>query len=236
MIQGKSVLGLITARGGSKGIPGKNIRILNGKPLLAWTIIEAQASAYIDRLVLSTDDEAIANVAKSYKCEVPFLRSKDISCDDTPGIAPVLDAIERLSKYDYCVLLQPTSPLRLAEDINRALEKCVDVEAPMCVTVSRMEKPLDWMGIVGANGKFSPLGSSQTSRRQDGGDLFALNGAVYVYDTVYLQHNEEIDIRDAVVCEMPQIRSVDVDNENDLLYCELLMASRNGVGAKEFSR
>ena len=113
-----SILALIPARGGSKGIPGKNIKKLNGKPLIAWTIEVAKTISEIDRIVVSTDDNKIAKIAKQCGADVPFLRPFDLAQDNTPGIATVLHAIENIPEYyDEVLLLQPTSPLRISDDI-----------------------------------------------------------------------------------------------------------------------
>ena len=122
MIDGLSVLALVPARGGSKGIPGKNIIPLGGKPLIAWTIEAAKAVDTIDRLIVSTDDEAIAHVAQDYKCEVPFLRPPELAEDETAGIDVVLHALDELDYFDVIVLLQPTSPFRTAAQIDEAIK------------------------------------------------------------------------------------------------------------------
>ena len=127
MLNGKTILAIIPARGGSKGIPRKNIKPLAGKPLIAWTIEEAKKSKYIDRLILSSEDEEIIRIAKKWGCEVPFVRPKEFAEDETSGIEPILHAIETLSeKYDYVCLLQPTSPLRTVNDIDGCIKKCID--------------------------------------------------------------------------------------------------------------
>ena len=110
MYKGKRILATISARGGSKGVPGKNIRDLGGLPLIAWTIREARRSQYIDRLIVSTDDEGILAVARSHGAETPFVRPAELARDDTPGVDPVLHAVSALAPevYDYVVLLQPT--------------------------------------------------------------------------------------------------------------------------------
>ena len=113
-----SFLAVIPARGGSKGVPRKNVRDLNGKPLIAWTIEEAKKSQYISNIILSSEDSEIIKEAKKYGCEVPFIRPMKLAQDDTPGIDPVLHAINQCPGYDYVVLLQPTSPLSKAEDID----------------------------------------------------------------------------------------------------------------------
>ena len=118
MYQGKTFLGIIPARGGSKGVPRKNIRPLAGKPLIAWTIEQARASRYLDRTIVSTEDEEIAHVAQACGGDVPFLRPPELARDDTPSIEPVLHAIGILEDYDYVVLLQDTSPFRAPEDID----------------------------------------------------------------------------------------------------------------------
>ncbi len=110
------VLGLIPARGGSKGIPRKNIQPIAGKPLIAWTI-EAARTAGLANVVVSTEDAEIAEVAREWGAEVPFMRPSELAADDTPGIEPVLHAIELLPDYEGVLLLQPTSPLRSSEDI-----------------------------------------------------------------------------------------------------------------------
>src|SRR5690606_37646573 len=112
-----NVLAVITARGGSKGVPRKNVRNLGGKPLIAWTIEEAQKSKYITKLILSSEDKDIIDVAKQYGCEVPFIRPLELAQDDTLGIDVVIHAMIQCPGYDYVILLQPTSPLRTVKDI-----------------------------------------------------------------------------------------------------------------------
>lgn len=125
MINGKKVLAIIPARGGSKGIPKKNIKPLNGKPLIAWTIEEAKKSVYIDKLIVSTDCEEILEVAKEFGAEVPFKRPAELAQDDTPSVELILHAIDYLSGYDYITLLQPTSPLRVVKDIDQCISKTI---------------------------------------------------------------------------------------------------------------
>ena len=116
MIDGKKILSIIPARGGSKGIKRKNIRDVGGKPLIAWTIDAAAKSRYLDRVVLSSDDEEIIEVARRYGCEVPFLRPSELSGDDAPGIAPVLHALDNLSgvRNVFSVLSHPQSATYMA--------------------------------------------------------------------------------------------------------------------------
>jgi len=126
MISGKKIIAIIPARGGSKGLPGKNVKPLLGKPLIAWTIGQAKKSKYIDKLIVSTDYPEIADTAKKYGAEAPFLRPKKFARDSSPSWELVIHAIEWLEKrnefFDIIVLLEPTSPLREDNNIDKAIE------------------------------------------------------------------------------------------------------------------
>jgi len=144
MYQDKKILGLIMARGGSKSIPKKNIQFLGGKPLIAHTIQKAQAAKYIDRLILSTDDVEIAEVAKKYGCEVPFMRPAELAQDHTQDYPVMAHALEWLKqnanwKPDFIVHLRPTHPFRKATDIDKAIE--ILVENPQADSVWTVGKP-----------------------------------------------------------------------------------------------
>lgn len=132
MYKGKTILGLIPARGGSKGLPKKNIRPLLGKPLIVWTIEQALVSKYLDRVVVSTDDEEIAEISKEYGAEIPFMRPKELARDDSPTIDVILHALnwfqKKKRKFDYIALLEPTSPLREKDDIDNGVKKLIDNE------------------------------------------------------------------------------------------------------------
>ena len=125
MIEDKTVLGIIPARSGSKGLPKKNILPLAGKPLIAWSIEAAKKSKNIDQFIVSTDSDKIAEVAKSYKCQVPFKRPKNLALDNTTSFDVIEHAIHHFQKnsinFDYVILLEPTSPIRTSEDIDKAI-------------------------------------------------------------------------------------------------------------------
>lgn len=133
------VLGLVPARGGSKGVPGKNIRPLGGRPLLAWTAAAARRAESLDRLVLSTDSEEIAAVGREHGLDVPFLRPPELARDDTPTLPVVIDALERLERrgdrFDAVCLLQPTHPFRHPAEIDRAVELLARSGADAVVSV-----------------------------------------------------------------------------------------------------
>lgn len=221
------ILAIIPARGGSKGVPRKNIRDLAGKPLIAWTIEEAKKSRYIDRLILSSEDDEIIEVAKQYGCEVPFKRPLELAQDDTPGIEPVLHAIEQCPGYDYVVLLQPTSPLRTVGDIDGCIEKLLSNGGDFCVSVTEPEKSPYWMYTV-SNDRMVPLMPQEdfVTRRQDLPKVFALNGAIYVGKSNSLIKEKSFLTEYTLGFTMNQINSVDIDTEFDLSYCEFLLKGR----------
>jgi CMP-N,N'-diacetyllegionaminic acid synthase len=225
LIQGKKVLGVIPARGGSKGVPGKNIRIVAGKPLIAWTIEAAKKSNYLDRVILSSDDPEIIRVAKEWNLEVPFVRPADLARDDTPGIEPVLHALAELPGFDYVVLLQPTSPLRTVEDIDRCIERCLKLKAPSCVSVTVPDKSPYLMYTLEGQNLRPLLRHNAYACRQDMPKVLALNGAVYVAQIDWLHEKKVFVSEETVACEMPKERSIDIDEEIDLKFIQNLLSS-----------
>jgi N-acylneuraminate cytidylyltransferase len=225
MYRGKSILAIIPARGGSKGIPRKNLRELAGKPLIAWTIEEAKKSQYIDRCILSSEDDEIIKVAQEWGCEVPFVRPAELTQDDTPGIQPVIHAINAIEeKYDYIVLLQPTSPLRTVNDIDNCIHHCIQADAPVCASVCAVDKSPYWMYTLNEGTKLCPLiqVGSCIERRQDLPAIYELNGAVYVAKPDYLLKDKSFIREDTLAYIMPADRSWDIDNEIDFLICALI--------------
>lgn len=231
MIYGKSVLAIIPARGGSKGVPRKNIRNIAGKPLIAWTIDEAKKSKYIDRLILSSDDEEIIRVAREWGCEVPFVRPTELAMDTTPGIDPVLHAVEKLQGYGLIVLLQPTSPLRVVEDIDQAIELCMNNKVSSCVSVQKQDKSPYWMYHITQEQMMMPLINPEeglnTTRRQNLPDVYSLNGAVYVAEVEKLLLTRSFISKDTIPYIMPKDRSIDIDEELDLIVAEAILRNRD---------
>lgn len=218
MIDGKRVLAIIPARGGSKGVPRKNIREVAGKPLIAWTIEEAKKSKYIDRLILSSEDAEIIRVGQSWGCEAPFVRPEALAQDDTPGIDPVLHAMELLPEYDLVVLLQTTSPLRSVADIDGCIALCITKNAPASVSVTEAEQSPYWMFRVNGDGRMQPLieGGPAYARRQDLPVAYVLNGAIYVAQRNWLAEHKTFVTQETLGYVMPQDRSLDIDTELDL--------------------
>lgn len=225
MIDGKTVLAIIPARGGSKGVPRKNIREVAGRPLIAWTIEEAKKSRYIDRLILSSDDAEIIRVAQSWGCDVPFVRPAALAQDETPGIDPVLHAMEELPDYEIVVLLQSTSPLRNVADIDGCIEYCITNGANACVSITQAEQSPYWMYTLASGGVMQPLIQTKQifDRRQDLPQVYILNGAVYVAHRDWLREHKTFMAEETLGFVMPQERSMDIDTELDLQVLNVYM-------------
>ncbi|TDN65784.1 N-acylneuraminate cytidylyltransferase [Halothiobacillus neapolitanus] len=222
-----SVLALIPARGGSKGLPGKNIRPLKGRPLIGWSIEAARTSRYVSRVVVSSDDEEILAVARDQGAETPFRRPASLAGDATPSMDVVLHALDQLAEFEWVVLLQPTSPLRLSADIDAAIEQCLKTNAPACVSVCEAPASPWWMFEVGAECRmrsFLPA-EQRPVRRQDLPDLYALNGAVYVAKTEWLRTSRSFLTEETVAYVMPPARSVDIDTLFDFQLAECLLGN-----------
>lgn len=217
MINDKRVLGIIPARGGSKGVPRKNIRLIGGRPLIAWTVEEAKKSAYIDRLILSSEDPEIIGVARSLGCDVPFVRPLELASDKTPGIEPVLHAIDMLPGYQIAVLLQVTSPQRRVADIDGCLVRLVEGGACACVSVTPAKENPYWMYTLRERGMLEPLFPAENIvRRQDLPNAYVLNGAVYAAYCDWLRKEKTFLTNKTVGFVMPQERSIDIDTEDDM--------------------
>ena len=222
-----TLLALIPARGGSKGIPGKNIRQLADKPLIAHTIQAALAVPELGRVVVSTDDPAIAEVAQQWGAEVPFLRPPELADDDTPGIAPVLHALEQLADASQVLLLQPTSPLRSSRDIEGILAFQRKYQSRAVVSVCETSKHPQWSFRLEASGKLIPFVTpSAASCRQQLEPAFALNGAMYLCDRTWLQNHGSFIGPETLGYPMPPERSVDIDTPLDWLWAETLLNHR----------
>lgn len=228
-----SIVAIIPARGGSKTIPRKNIRLLNGKPLIYYTIKEAQSSKYIHRVLVSTEDREIAEIAKGYGAEV-VPRPVELAQDDIPSLLVYQQVIKHLEQVEdfspnIIVALQPTSPLRKAEDIDEAIEKFLRTGCDSIVSVCEVEHPLQWMyTLEGDKVKAVLEDAERITRRQDAPKVYRLNGAVYViYRDVIMKQNRVLggDMRAYI---MPSERSIDLDTELDFRLTELLMSEREG--------
>lgn len=226
MIQGRSIIGVITARGGSKLAPRKNIRMVGNKPLIAWSIEAARASSVIDRVILSSDDEEIISVARQCGCEVPFVRPAELATDDADSADVLRHAVRNVGcQYDYAVLLQPTSPLRLSSDIDGAVQRCIESGASTCVSLSPVTHSPYWMFQINDDGIIAPLFPQTTlpvSRKGLSG-TYILNGAIYVVSCKHLLEGGALLGADTVGWIMPDNRGLDIDTELDLLVADALL-------------
>lgn len=226
-----NILAVIGARGGSKGLPGKNVASLCGKPLLAWSIDAARQSASIARTVVSTDDETIAIVARQHGADVPFLRPAALATDDAPAIAVVRHVVEALARDGYhpdaVMLLQPTSPLRTAGDIDRAAALLLERQADAVVSVCPAKPHPYWMKGIDATGWMRDLlpQPEAFTGRQALPEVYALNGAIYLVRSEVLLTGGWNGPRTAAYV-MPLERSIDIDTSLDLAIAEFLLGRR----------
>lgn len=229
MISGHKVLGLIPARGGSKGIPRKNIKNLAGKPLIAWTIEAARRSEHIDKVIVSTDDQTIADVARQFGAEIPFIRPAELATDAALALDVILHAggfMEKNDrKYDVIAYLQPTSPLRRASDIDGALELFVEKGAKGVRTIAKSPFPRRFVNTVGEDLNLRNFFEDPDSgkNRQDSPQFYKIHGAVYVVDWGYLKDNKHWSAGETYGYIMPDERSIDIDTPVDFLVAECLM-------------
>lgn len=210
------IIAIVPARGGSKGLPGKNVRPLLGKPLIAWTLEAAAASAYIDRIIVSTDDDAIAEAATKAGFPPPFRRPVDLAGDKSSVVDATIHALETLAEpWDYVVLLQPTSPLRLTSDIDAVIEKCLAEDAPAVVTVSPLPKPKNFLCSIGPKGELDRFNGT-------GGEIMMLNGAVYIIRADALREQRKFTPEGTLAFTTPFERAWDIDSLYDFIACEAL--------------
>jgi N-acylneuraminate cytidylyltransferase/CMP-N,N'-diacetyllegionaminic acid synthase len=229
--KGKNILGLIPARGGSKGLPRKNIKPLLGKPLIAWTIEQALASKYLDRIVVSTEDKEIAEVSKKYGAEIPFIRPKELAVDKARGIDVVLHAIDWLresnkrKQYDLIMLLQPTSPLRKCEDIDKSIELLFLKEAKAIVSICEVDHHPLWSNTLPEDGCMKDFIRKEimNKNRQELPVFYRLNGAIYLAYCMYIEEQKSFVGKDTFAYIMPKNRSIDIDDEIDFKLAEILM-------------
>ncbi len=227
------IVAIITARGGSKGIPRKNLHTILGRPLIAYTIQAALQAGTITRTIVSTDDEAIADVSRRYGAEVPFRRPWHLATDTATSLAVLQHALTYLAEKegelaDLVVCLQPTSPLRSAEDIDRAVNLCLDSGADSVVSVCRVKHHPYWMKKI-VNGKvWSLMNGSEDlyTRRQDLPPVYRLNGALYVTRTKVLLEENRMLGKHTVPYIMPEEKSLDIDTPLDLQIAELLLEGK----------
>ena len=221
-----NIFAIIPARGGSKGIVGKNIKPLNGKPLICHTIKESLKSRYSDRVFVSTDDTSIAKISK--KCGAEIIdRPDELARDESPTIDAIfhaVDTIEDTSNQDIIILLQPTSPLRNAADIDAALDIFMKTDCDSVISMCKVEHSPYWCFKYEGD-KFKPLFGNKglKMRRQELLDVYRPNGAIYITTIKNLYKNNGFYCDQIVPYIMPAERSIDIDEEIDFKFAELLI-------------
>ncbi len=230
MFKDEKVLAIIPARAGSKRLPKKNILNFSGQPLISWTIEAAIKSEVIDRIIVSTEDEKIADISIKYGAEIPFLRPKNLAGDRTSSIDVVLHTLNRLEEnneyYKYVILLQPTSPLRTSQHINEAFEFMNYKKAKSVTSVCLEEHHPFWSNTLPEDKSMESFIDTglQNKRSQDLEKYYRLNGAIYICETKLLQTEKKfIASSDCYAFIMPQDESVDIDSIKDFKLAELLL-------------
>ncbi len=233
MINGKRVLAIVPARKGSKGLPLKNVRLLAGKPLLAWPIAAARASAHVDRVIISTDDQGFADIAVAHGADAPFLRPAELASDTAPSIDFILHAVDTLAEagdhYDYVVLLEPTSPLTEGSDVDAALEQLVVADADAIVGVSKLEAAHPAFAVRRAvDGAITPYASAtfgDMPRRQDIEPLFVLDGALYISTIEALRRERGFCHTRSLGYESARHKAHEVDDLVDFICIEAIASN-----------
>ena len=223
MIKGKKILAIIPARGGSKRLPRKNIIDLNDKPLIAWSIEAGLNSKYVDRVIVSTDDIEIAKISEKWGADIPFIRPKELATDTATTVDVIMHAIINLEeageRYDYIMLLQPTSPLRSVVHVDESIELLVDQNMDNVVGVTEVSHPYEWTNILPHNMSMDDFISDEAylTRSQDFPKRYQINGAIYLIKKVALLLCKRMICNTrSVAYIMDTSHSIDIDSLHDL--------------------
>ena len=225
----------IPARGGSKGVPGKNIKPLCGKPLIAYTIEACKNAKHIDRVIVTTDDEDIARVAREYGAEVPFMRPEYLASDTASAVDVYIHAAEfvmeetgdKLDKFMVCL---PTVPCRDSHHIDEAIEQFQEQGATTLISFTEAEVPPGWYHVVDENGRVKNAGfgaaGSNIANRQTNATFYIPNGAIYILDYQLLKENRTYYCDNTTTYVMSREDSVDIDYPIDFEIATLMMEKK----------
>ena len=226
------LLYLIPARGGSKGLPGKNILPLAGRPLIAWSIEAAKQAHHKGKIVVSTDSNEIAEAAKNSGAEIPFIRPAELATDSASSMDVIFHALgffeSHGERFDYVMLLQPTSPLRRAGDIDKAIDFMLEKKAEAVVSVCQAEHHPLWSNTLPADGSMKDFLRPEIKgkNRQQLPASYRLNGAIFIASPTYLKTFRTFIADGTFAYEMPAEASVDIDSEIDFALAEILLQRR----------
>lgn len=220
----------ICVRGGSKGVPGKNIKLINGRPLIEYTIEQAQKSRVFDNIVISTDSKKISSIAKKMGLDVWFLRPKRLASDTAPKIPVIVHALKKAEtyfkkQYSTIVDLDATSPLREVGDIHNSLKKFKSENCANLITVCKSRKNPYFNMVEKINDKFVLVKESKIPiiRRQDAPEIYEMNASIYIWSRSQLLSNDQLINKSTSCYIMPEHRSIDIDSDDDFRYVEYLM-------------
>jgi CMP-N-acetylneuraminic acid synthetase len=219
------VLALIPARGGSKGVPRKNLRQLAGKPLIYWSINAAQKAEGISCVAVSSEDPEIITLSRSLGVNVALIRPNHLSEDETPGVLPVIHAAENMIDFEWILVLQPTSPMRSAADIEGMLELQKETGAESLVSVSPVNENPEHFFRLQSDQTLAPLMREawEMKRRQDNEQFYRLNGAMYLVSRRWLLEHQTLVNSSTLGYMMPADRSIDIDSYADFKFAGLMM-------------
>lgn len=225
MIENKKVLAVIPARGGSKGIPKKNIKAVSGKPMINYTIEAAKECEYIDKVIVSTDDEEIAEISMRAGAIVPFLRPDELATDDAKVIDVVMHAIEfyerKAERYDIIVLLQPTNPLRTSEDVKKALEYFMRKEQKSLVAVSEMDRHPALMRQFDKKNELSGVLPEEETKKK----YYMINGAIYINSMSELSNSTDLN-NNRMGYVLPQEHGIEIKKPEDVVAAEYYLSQK----------
>ena len=224
------MIAIIPARGGSRGLPGKNIKILKGVPLICHSILAALSADSISRVIVSTDDDEIAAIAKDFGAEVPFIRPKSLAEDDSMVMDAYLYTLDRLmdisgEQIESFVALLPTAPFRSSNDIDNAVEIFLENKADSVLSVTESDVPIEWYKKIDQNGKLKSYlpGIIAVNNRQDHEQAYIPNGAIYVFRLELLRDTRQYYHDKTYPYVMPRYRSVDIDEPIDFEWAEFIL-------------
>lgn len=221
------MIAIIPARGGSKGLPGKNIKALGNKPLITHTIEAALRAQKVTRIIVSTDDQEIADIALEYGAEVPFLRPKELAADDSLAVDNYIYTLDRLEKEGNIeiksfIVLQPTSPLRGSDDIDNAIEVFNTKEADSVISYCKELHPMSWHKKVSNEGLILPIFDDRIGNRQDEEPTYFPNGSIFIFRSDLIKNRSYYSERSFAYI-MDRESSVDIDTIEDFDYAEYLL-------------
>ncbi|MFA5089593.1 MAG: acylneuraminate cytidylyltransferase family protein [Candidatus Omnitrophota bacterium] len=243
MYKEKRILALIPARGGSKGLPRKNTRLLRGKPLIYWTIRQALSSKYLDQVIVSTDDNEIAMIAERYGASVPFLRPKRLATDKAKTIDVIFHALNYFQeiniKFDYLALLEPTSPLRKTDDIDKAVQALIDRESNFDSLVSLGKIALEHPVLAKKINKKGYVGSyiknvKCASRRQDFPLSYFPYGVIYLSKITTLRKTKKFYQKRTLPYFIERWQNYEVDDALDFLCIDSIIRFKNTLLGNEY--